>query len=308
MRTVLSAITVAALLGVSACGSGTSTSSSSSTTASAGAVRVVASTDVYGAIVRAVGGDAVTVTSLIDEPSKDPHDYEATPADAAAVASSQLAVVNGGGYDDFATKLIGSAGGDRTIIDVATLSGLEGKVPAGEEFNEHMWFNLPTIHTLAGQLAEDLSTLRPADAATFTANAHAFGGQLDTLQQELAAIAQKHPEEKVAATEPLPLYLLADADLVNVTPAEFMKASETGSDAPAAVVQETLQVVIGPPPVGALLLNTQTQNAATDRLRDAAGKAGVPEVAVSETLTDGQTEYVPWMRGQIRALASALDS
>ena len=67
-----------------------------------GTIPVVASTDVYGAVVRAVGGDRVAVTSLIDNPAADPHSYEAPPAAAAAVARARLVVVNGGGYDDFA--------------------------------------------------------------------------------------------------------------------------------------------------------------------------------------------------------------
>ena len=48
-----------------------------------GTIPVVASTDVYGAVVQAVGGDRVTVTSLIDDPAADPHSYEAPPAAAA---------------------------------------------------------------------------------------------------------------------------------------------------------------------------------------------------------------------------------
>ena len=306
---------LAALLPLSACGGsdGSSSGGGSQTAPSAAAssqaepVKVVASTDVYGSVVSAIGGDAVQVTSFIDSPSKDPHDYESTPADAAAVAESGLAVGNGGGYDDFFFKLTKTAGGDRTVIDVAKLSGLEDKVPAGGEFNEHMWFSLPTIHTLADEVASDLSTLRPDQSDTFAANAKTFNEGVDGLQRKIAAIAAAHPKQKVAATEPLPLYLLAAADLVNVTPEEFMAASEEGTDPPAAVVQETVQLVAGAEPVGALLLNTQTENAASDRLTAAAKKAGVPEVAVSETLSEGTTDYVSWLGGQIDALAMALD-
>ena len=80
-----------------------------------GTVPVVASTDVYGAVVQAVGGDRVTVTSLISDPAADPHSYEAPPAAAAAVARARLVVVNGGGYDEFAERLTAGPGrhGDR---------------------------------------------------------------------------------------------------------------------------------------------------------------------------------------------------
>ena len=61
----------------------------------------------------AVGGDRVTVTTLIDDPAADPHSYESTPADAAAVAGAALVVYNGGGYDDWMHQLVESAGGNR---------------------------------------------------------------------------------------------------------------------------------------------------------------------------------------------------
>ncbi len=307
------AVLAAALCATACGGSGTAARAGSTPQGSGGsgngnsAVKVVASTDVYGAIVSAIGGDDVQVTSVIDAPDKDPHEYEATPRDAAAVAGAQLVVGNGGGYDDFFFRLADAAGGDRTVIDVAKLSGLEQQVPVGGEFNEHMWFSLPTMHTLADRLASDLSRLQPGAKDTFSANAKAFNDQVDGLQKEVADIGRNHPEARVAATEPLPLYLLAAADLVNVTPDEFLKASEQGNDAPAAVVQEMLQLVAGPDPVQVLLINTQTENPATDRLRAAAEKAAVPEVAVSETLSDGQTQYVAWLGGQVSALSEALD-
>ena len=94
---------------------------------SADRIPVVASTDVYGAVVQAIGGDRVTVTSLIDDPAADPHSYEAPPAAAAAVARARLVVVNGGGYDDFAERLTPAP--DAKVIDVVALSGITP--PAG---------------------------------------------------------------------------------------------------------------------------------------------------------------------------------
>ena len=142
-----------------------------------GTIPVVASTDVYGAVVQAVGGDRVTVTSLISDPAVDPHSYEAPPAAAAAVARARLVVVNGGGYDEFAERL--TPGPDATVIDVVALSGLAA--PAGGDLNEHVWYSLPTMKKLAGQIAADLGAADPAGAAQFTANAAAFEARMDGL-------------------------------------------------------------------------------------------------------------------------------
>jgi zinc/manganese transport system substrate-binding protein len=269
-------------------------------------IRVASSTDVYGAIVEAVGGDRVSVTSFIDNPGADPEAYESTPADAAAVAAAQLVIGNGGGYDDFLFQLVDAAGGERIVLNVSEFSELEQEVEQGEEFNEHIWFNLEAMQRLADRIAVDLGELAPEDADAFAANATEFKEGVDELLVKVESIAMDYPGARVAATEPLPLYLVADAGLVNVTPEEFMEASEEGTDAPAAVVQETLELVTGPDPVRVLLLNAQTQTPATDRLRAAAKTAGVPEISVNETLSDGFEDYVPWIGAQIDALAAAL--
>jgi zinc/manganese transport system substrate-binding protein len=268
--------------------------------ASPGAIPVVASTDVYGAVVRAVGGDRVAVTSLIDDPAADPHSFEAPPAAAAAAAKARLVVVNGGGYDDFAARL---SPGSATVIDVVALSGLAA--PADGELNEHVWYSLPTVKTLAGRIAADLGAVEPASAATFTANADAFGARVDGLVAKVDTLKAAHGGERIAVTEPVPLYLTDAAGLVNATPAEFTEAVEEDADPPAAVVAQTLDL-FGADPVRALLVNGQTRTPVTDQVEQAARNAGVPVVEVGETLPEGADDYVNWMDGQIDALGSAL--
>ncbi|MDQ1513509.1 MAG: zinc/manganese transport system substrate-binding protein, partial [Microbacteriaceae bacterium] len=69
--------------------------------ASGGPVRVVTSTDVWADIVRQVGGPGVTVTPIITDPGRDPHDYESDVRDQLEVSRARIVVENGGGYDDF---------------------------------------------------------------------------------------------------------------------------------------------------------------------------------------------------------------
>ncbi|RTL61787.1 MAG: ABC transporter substrate-binding protein [Pseudonocardiaceae bacterium] len=298
------ALLAAAVL--AACGGGSNTPASPATTAGAGGkVAVVASTDVYGAVVRAVGGDRVDVTSIIDDPAKDPHEYETTPADALAVGKAAIVVLNGGHYDDFATKLVDSAETKPQTIDVVALSGLEAQVPAGEEFNEHVWYSLPTMKKLADTLAADLGQVDAAGAATYTANAAAFGTKIDGLTAKLDAIKAEHDGAAIAITEPVPLYMVEAAGLKNVTPEAFSEAVEEGNDPPAAVLQETL-AVFGGGVAKALVSNAQTESPATQQVEQAAGAAGVPVVKVTETLPAGVTDYVSWQSQQIDALTTAL--
>ncbi len=306
------AVAAIAVLTVAGCGSAAEAPTTSPPAADE-ALPVVASTNVYGSIVEAVGGDRVDVDSLIDDPAADPHSYESTPADAAAVARARLVVVNGGGYDDFLPRLVESSGAAPTVVDMADISGLapaeeqhaEGEEHEHGELNEHFWYNLPAVKTLATRLAADLGAADPADAAAFTANAEAFNGRLDELIARAEAIGKAQPGARVAVTEPVPGYLVQTAGLTDVTPPEFTEAIEEDTDPPAAVLQETLALFSGDP-VRALILNAQTETPSTDQVRDAAQTAGVPVVEMTETLPEGAAGYVDWMSGQIDALAGAL--
>ena len=67
---------------------------------------VVASTDVWGSVAQAVAGDHAKVTSIINGAAADPHSFEASPADAAAVIDASLVVYNGGGYDQWVDDIL----------------------------------------------------------------------------------------------------------------------------------------------------------------------------------------------------------
>lgn len=287
-----------------ASGSPTPTEAEPSATPAGDPVSVVASTDVYGSIASTVGGSDVEVTSIIDDDGADPLEYESTPADAAAVSAAQVVILNGNGYDEFMPQLVDAAGGDKTVLDVSELSGLKPAAEAaGEEFNEHMWYDLETVQKLATTLATDLAEVRPEAAQTFAANATAFNAEVDALKARLKDISATNAGGRIAVTEPLANYLLIDAGLENVAPEEFQEAIEEGTDPPAAVLQEMLTLFTGDP-AEVLILNTQTQSAVTDQVVQAAEAAGVPVVRMSETLT--AEGYLTWMGGQVDALATAL--
>ena len=68
-------------------------------------INVVAAENFWGSLAEQLGGSHVKVTSIINNPDADPHDYEPTAADGRAIAAAQLAIINGVGYDAWATKL-----------------------------------------------------------------------------------------------------------------------------------------------------------------------------------------------------------
>jgi zinc/manganese transport system substrate-binding protein len=258
-------------------------------------IRIVASTDVYGDLAQTIGGDTVTVTSLIAGASRDPHSFEASAQDQLAVNKADVVIENGGGYDPFVDTLLAASGSTATVISVAELVNL----PEGT--NEHLWYDFGAMDSFAKKLADTLAALDPENAAEYASNYETISAQLDGLTQKVTGLADG---QGVAVTEPVPLYLLEAAGLVNRTPAGFTEAIEEGSDVPPAALQETL-ALFSDGAVALLAYNDQTASPETERVRAAAEAAGIPVVDFTETLPDGQT-YLSWMTANIDALAAVL--
>jgi zinc/manganese transport system substrate-binding protein len=302
----LVALAGAMVLGLSACSAGSQVSGtpgSSSPTDASAPVSVVASTNVYGDIAKTVGGSAVTVTSIIDNPDRDPHEYQADAQTKLALSKAQVVIENGGGYDDFVDVMLESASSRPTVINVADLSG-RNRHPAGAEFNEHVWYDIATVKRLTTQLASDLSAAAPEQAATITANAAAFDSRLSQLQQQEAAIKAEHAGDPVAITEPVPMYLLQAAGLVSKTPEEFSEAVEEDTDAPPAVLKQT-EDLFDEHQVELLAYNEQTTGPQTEAVLAAARRNNIPVIPLTETLPTGQT-YVSWMQANLVAISAAL--
>ena len=128
--------------------------SGSGSSASSDKIDVVASTNVWGSVAQAIGGNKVNVHSIIDSPDQDPHDYEATAKDKLAFSKAKIAIANGGGYDDWAAKLAKSTSPQADLIDAVETSGL--KKPGQKEFNEHVFYSIDSARKVAKVVESDL--------------------------------------------------------------------------------------------------------------------------------------------------------
>ncbi len=328
---VLGAASVLALAGCA----GTTTQTDAAAPAD-GVVTVVASTDVYGSIAEAVGGDLVDVQSIITSPSQDPHEYEASAQDQLTLKNAGLVIENGAGYDSFMESLIEASGTTAPVITAVEYNhdypGAEGHDDgAGAEpsasaddhdhaegeahaegdghdhvegFNEHVWYDPHTVEDLAAAIAQQLGELAPDHVADFNANAEAFTQQIEGLEDSLGQIETKDAAAKVFVTEPVPVYLIEAAGLDNATPNEFSEAVEEGQDVPPATLLESLQLIESGA-VRVMIVNPQTGGAETTQVEDAAKAKGIPVIEFTETLPEGQT-YISWMQSNITALSDAL--
>lgn len=281
-------------------GCATSSSSGNASGDGEGTVRVVASTNVYGSLVRAVGGDDVEVTSILDDPSQDPHSFESSARTQLAVSKADLLVENGGGYDDFMTTLAKASDTKADTINVVELSGLDH----GGEFNEHVFYDYPTMVKLVADVEQRLTKLDSAHADTFERNAEALTTELEGLESKTAAVKAEVDGEQVSYTEPVPGYLFDAMGLDNVTPEAFSEAIEEGDDVPPAALNDTLKL-FSEKAVELLAVNEQTSSPETEQVQAAAEQAGIPVVGVTETLPKGE-DYVSWQQANIDAIQAAL--
>jgi len=284
-----------------------------------GAIEVVTSTNVYGDVVKAVGGDKVNVNAIITKTSQDPHSYEASAQDKLVISKAKLVVENGGGYDEFLHKIADETKvGHENMISAVEISGLapeeeghseeahseEGHTHNHGDFNEHVWYSLDTMGKVADAVAAKLGSLDAGSASTFTANAETFKAKLSELTGKLDEIKASNEHAPVAVTEPVPLYLLEAAGLENKTPEAYSAAIEEETDVPAAVLKETTDLVSAKS-VRFLAYNEQTEGPQTESVKRAAEAAGVPVVNFTETLPDGK-DYLQWMTDNVESVTAAL--
>jgi zinc/manganese transport system substrate-binding protein len=292
------AIAAALALTVSGCLSGCSTPAPQAEDAR---IQVVASTNVYGDIARLIGGDLVDVTAVISNPAQDPHSYQGSARTQLALSKADIVIENGGGYDDWVDSLLDGVDSEAALINATSLSGY----PRGAHFNEHLWYDFPTMRTVANQLALRLGKLNPVGKPTFQANARSFNRALRALAARTVALAIANDGRGAAITESVPDYLLEACGLTIVTPAEFSQAIEEGTDVPPLALKRTLDL-FADHSADVLVYNAQTSGPQTDEVLAAARKAHTPAVPVIETLPDG-LHYLEWMSANLDSLEKALE-
>jgi zinc/manganese transport system substrate-binding protein len=306
-RHLLPALVGATALVVAACGSGGGSDlgnglpqASGTAPDTQGRVGVVASTNFWGDIARQIGGDEVSVTSIISNPETDPHEYEADVNDSAAIEHARLVIENGLGYDDFVDKLLGAhAAKNRSVLTIADAVGVHG------EANPHLWYSPDYVVKAGHAIEQKLAMTDPRDAGTFEANLTKFLDGERHVAGVIAQIKAKYAGAAIAYTERVPGYLIQAAGLHLGTPASFSQALEDGTD-PSPIDNAAFERALSDHKVKVLLYNSQVTDAQTKHLKQLAQRSGVPVVGVSETLPSGAKDFQTWQADQAEALLVAL--
>jgi zinc/manganese transport system substrate-binding protein len=174
-------------------------------TALAGPIPVVASFSILGDMVKEVGGDRVSVTTIVG-PNADTHVYEPKPQDAAVLGDAQAFFVNGLGFEGWLDRLVEATAFKGKVVTVS--DGVHAHEMAEEDAHEegeheghdhegtdpHAWQSLGNGLIYVSNIKAALCELDADGCATYTANAEAYSAQIAALDAEVKAAIAAVPE------------------------------------------------------------------------------------------------------------------
>jgi zinc/manganese transport system substrate-binding protein len=270
-------------------------------TSTNGNLNVVAAENFWGDIASQLGGSHVHVTSIITDPTADPHLYESSAQNASEISSASVVIVNGLGYDDFMNKLLSaSPNTSRQVLTVAAILGI-----TGDTANRHLWYNIPRMHEVAGAIATSFEIKDPAHKADYEKNLIDFNASLLPIIAVINQIKSTYNGAPVAYTERVPGYLLTAAGLTVKTPDGFAKSIEDATD-PSPADSQAMSDLMTNKRVRALLYNSQATSPVTEHVKNLAKQAGIPVIGVTETLPTNEKTYQSWQQDQLNVLLKAL--
>ncbi|MET1247210.1 metal ABC transporter solute-binding protein [Sporolactobacillus sp. STCC-11] len=271
-------------------------SSSASDDKSSNKISIVAAEDFYGEVANAVGGKHVLVTSIINKPNMDPHDFEATPQTAKAVSSAKLVIYNGIGYDGWMEKLVSNQKSGNVIrVGEDVMNKKDGD-------NEHLWYQPDTMLALANHLADKLGKLDSANADEYKDNAAKYIASIKPIKDEVAKLSKKSDNKLVDVSEPVFDYML-EALGYKVANNHFEQAVEEESDpSPKDIAQ--MQQDIEKKKIAFFVSNSQEMSPTVEKMVKLANKHHVPVIKVTETLPAGKN-YKTWILDELKQIEEA---
>lgn len=282
---------VGMLASVAACGSGQSTSEKN------GTIEVAASVNQWGTVAKALGGDNVNVTSIINSTNVDAHDYEPTTSDIAKLQKAQVIIVNGAGYDAWAVKAAQTA--NAIIVNAAEIGGVND----GE--NPHVWFSADVRKAVAQAITEAYEQADAVKKNDFDKMNDQWAAEENNVESKIAEVKQKTDGLAYAATESVASYLAEDMGLADATPSGYARATANESEpTPTDIKQFTDALKAGE--IKLLVVNTQEESELTGKITDAAKSVEVPMVELTEQMPEQYDSLTAWMEGLVDAFSQAI--
>jgi zinc/manganese transport system substrate-binding protein len=174
--------------------------------ASAEALKVVSSFTVISDFAKNVGGDKVSITTLVG-PDGDAHVYEPKPSDAVAVAGADVVLVNGLHFEGFLPRLVEASATKAPIVELT--KGVEPIKSAEEDhgdsgaakeehgaYDPHAFQSIRNAKIYVQNIVDAFCTADATNCDTYKTNAAAYTKKLDATEAEVKAAIASIPESK----------------------------------------------------------------------------------------------------------------
>jgi zinc/manganese transport system substrate-binding protein len=262
---------------------------------------VVAAEDFWGSLAAQLAGNRAVVHSIIVNPGTDPHSYQPDARDARELAQANLAIVNGIGYDNWASQLLRASQSDgRVVLDVGRTLGLR------DGANPHRWYYPADVRAVIGAIVADYDRLDPADAPYFAAQKrHLLDiglARYDRLRDEIHVRFAGTP---VGYSESIFQGLGVDLGLRLLTPYSFTQAIAEGTDVSAAD-KETVDAQAQHRRIKVWVMNSQNVTPDVQRVDQLAAEHHIPIATVTETLSPAGDSFQGWQVRELEGLLRAL--
>ncbi|WP_040338728.1 metal ABC transporter solute-binding protein, Zn/Mn family [Candidatus Blastococcus massiliensis] len=297
LRTLLATLAVLALAGCSDEGtpdSGAAVSSGDPAACPGEVVEVTVSVGQWSDVARRLGGACATVTTVA---AASPRDAEPVAADLAAMAGADLVLLNGAGYDEWATE---AAGSGPVVVSAEEVGGAARRAP---DVDPHLWYDPAVVPEVAEALARELAEISPDAAPYFEAQHTTWTAELGPYLAAVAGLRAEAEGRSYAATDPVFDRMAAAVGLTDVTPRDYRRGAR---DDPSPAAVEALEAALREGRVDVLIRNGQADDDDVhERVRQVAEDAGVPVVDVLG-FPDEDESFVEWQVDQLADLAAAL--
>jgi zinc/manganese transport system substrate-binding protein len=255
----------------------------------------------WGSIAKQLGGDKVEVTNVISNPNADPHDYEPTVVDARNIATADMIVCNGAGYDPWVQKLVSASSNQGAAeVNAGTIAG----VSAGS--NPHLWYSPPVVESVARRITQTYQDLDPENEDYYRQQWEQFDTKgLEKYHQLISEIASTYAGTPIGASESIALPLATALGLEVITPESFVNAVSHGTD-PTAADKVLADKQVRRKEIKVFVYNKQNSSPDVMALVAEAKAADIPVVTVTETPVPPSATFQAWQVAQLERLRSAL--
>jgi zinc/manganese transport system substrate-binding protein len=262
---------------------------------------VVASFSIIGDLVREVGGDRVSVATLVG-PDGDAHVYQPTPADARKIAQARLVFVNGLGFEGWLERLIAAAKGKGTIVTLG--KGVAAR-PGEEGTDPHAWQDVANAKIYVAEIRDALAAADPQGADAYRARASAYLARLDALDAEIVKALDALPKERrrIVSTHDAFGYFSARYGVEFIAPQGVSTEAEASARDIARIIDSVKRHK-----AGAVFLENISDPRLARRIAAETG-ARIGGTLYSDALSgpgEGGANYIDMMRHNVRELTKAL--